>query len=76
MTRLRFGDFARFLEEKQIGKAKRCNLSSLNFKELKGNPKPPSTHECDAWADQDAKRLFGHFEKDSFVLDQLAKALH
>lgn len=51
-------------------------LSSLDFKELKGNPLPPSTHELDAWHDQDAKRLFGHFENNTFVLDKLDKALH
>ena len=34
------------------------------------------THEMDAWADQDAKRIFGHFEEGCFVLDRLAKALH
>ena len=52
------------------------NLSRLDFKELKGNPKPPSTHELDAWADQDAKRIYGHFENGIFVLDCLDKALH
>ena len=38
----------------------------------------PSTHELDAWADQDTRRLFGHFEEDGkvFVLDKLDKALH
>lgn len=51
-------------------------LSSLDFKELRGNPAPPSTHEFDAWHDQDAKRIFGHFEDGVFVLDKLDKALH
>lgn len=52
------------------------NPPRLDFKELKGNPKPPSTHEMDAWADRDAKRIYGHFENDIFVLDCLDKALH
>lgn len=52
------------------------NPPSLDFKELKGNPCPPSTHECDAWADQDAKRLFGHYEGKTFILDKLGDALH
>jgi len=52
------------------------NLSSLDFKELEGDPVPGSTHELDAWHDQDAKRIYGHFEKDVFVLDKLGKALH
>lgn len=36
----------------------------------------PSTHEMDAWADLDAKRIFGHFEGGIFVLDKLEKGLH
>ncbi|APB32951.1 Uncharacterized protein conserved in archaea [Gloeomargarita lithophora Alchichica-D10] len=52
------------------------NPNSLDFKKLKHNPYPPSTHECDAWSDQDAKRIFGHFEDDIFVIDKLDKGLH
>lgn len=52
------------------------NLKSLDFKPLKGNPLPPSTHEIDAWSDQDAKRIFGHYENNIFVLDKLDNALH
>ncbi len=63
---------ARFLETEDL----LFNLKSLDFKELRGNPKPPSTHEIDAWADQDAKRIFGHYEIGAFVLDHLDKALH
>lgn len=52
------------------------SLKSLDLKPLKGNPKPPSTHEFDAWADQDAKRVFCHYESDTLILDRLDKALH
>ncbi len=52
------------------------NPRSLDFKELRGNPCPPSTHEADAWQDGDAGRLFGHFHGDAFILDKLDKALH
>ena len=53
------------------------HLSSLDFKQLKGDPCPPSTHEVDAWADQDAKRIFGHYnDVNIFVLDKLDRALH
>jgi putative CRISPR-associated protein (TIGR02619 family) len=52
------------------------NVSSLDFKVLQGTPCLPSTHELDAWADQDAKRIFGHYDKDVFFLDRLDKALH
>lgn len=51
------------------------NPPSLDFKKLKGKH-APWTHECDAWADRDAKRLFGHFEESVFVIDELAKGLH
>jgi len=62
-------DLARELETGQ-------KLSSLDFEELHGNPCSPSTHEADAWHDQDAKRFFGHFDGGVFVLDKLDKALH
>ncbi len=52
------------------------NPPSLDLKPLKGNPCPPSTHEIDAWADQDAKRMFGHYENNCFVIDKLDRALH
>ncbi len=55
---------------------KGTNRNRLDFKSLHGNPRPPSTHECDAWADQDAKRIFGHYEGSVFVLDELAQGLH
>jgi putative CRISPR-associated protein (TIGR02619 family) len=52
------------------------HLNSLDFKKLHGDIKQPSTHEIDAWSDQDAKRIFGHYEDQVFVLDILGKALH
>ncbi len=70
MVNDRIDDLAGYLE------GNGANLRSLDFKMLKGNPMPPMTHEMDAWADQDAKRIFGYFENDVFVLDRLDKALH
>lgn len=70
MVNEKIDDLARHLEDRGN------NLRSLDFKPLKGNPLPPSTHELDAWADQDAKRMFGHFDGDRFILDKLGKALH
>ena len=64
-------DLTRVLE-----KGESYNVKSLDFKPLSGNPVPGSTHELDAWHDQDAKRLYGHFEGEMFVLDKLGKALH
>lgn len=53
------------------------NLSYLDFKPLKGNPCPPSTHEIDAWSDKDAKRIFGHYnDAGKFILDKLDKGFH
>ena len=60
-----------FLEDNQ-----QRSLQSLELKPLKGNPKPPSTHEFDAWADRDAKRVFCHREGTKLVLDRLDSALH
>jgi len=51
------------------------SLKSLDFKKIMGNPLLNSTHEFDAWADKDAKRFFGHFEDNVFVIDQLGKKL-
>lgn len=66
----------RRLDQLAVKLTKDHNPSSLDFKPLRGNPYPPSTHECDAWSDQDAKRLFGHFETEVFVIDSLDKGLH
>ena len=52
------------------------NPDSLDFKPLRGKPFKDSTHELDAWADLDAKRIFGHFEGGKFILDRLDKGLH
>lgn len=51
------------------------NPRHLDFKKL-ATPHLGSTHECDAWASGGARRLFGHFEQDSFVIDRLAEGLH
>ncbi len=59
----RIDDLARCLETQL-----RYNPQSLDFKK--------STHELNAWSDQDAKRLYGHFAKEVFVLDKLDRPLH
>lgn len=78
LVNLRIEDLARHLESERAGQRK-APLKRLDLKELKNNPLPPSTHECDAWSDRDAKRLYGHYdarEKQVFVLDRLDSALH
>jgi len=52
------------------------NPDSLDFKQLKSVLMTPSTHEMDAWADLDARRIFGHFENNLFILDRLNHGLH
>lgn len=52
------------------------NPKRLDFKQLKGNPRPPSTHECDAWADQAAWRIFAHFDGPTLILDDMGPGLH
>lgn len=56
------------------------NPRSLDFKPLKGRPfkgkfSPEPTHECDAWSDKDARRLYGHFDGENYVIDQLGEHL-
>ncbi|MEA5620638.1 putative CRISPR-associated protein [Cronbergia sp. UHCC 0137] len=56
------------------------NPRSLDFKSLKGRPfrsrfSPEPTHECDAWSDRDAKRLYGHFEDNYYWIDMLGNHL-
>lgn len=63
----RIDDLARLLEQK----SSRNNINRLDFKAIKDNPCPPSTHEIDAWADQGAWRIVGHYEGPSFIVDDL-----
>lgn len=56
----------------------RANFKSVDLKKLKGNPCPPSTHECDAWSDGDARRIYCHRDPEDpgrLVLDGLGKHL-
>jgi len=65
----RLAELARHLHEPGY------NPRRLDFKKLKG-ANGCWTHECDAWAQGGAKRLFGYFEGGVFVVDALAKGLH
>jgi putative CRISPR-associated protein (TIGR02619 family) len=64
----RLDDLARCLETGH-------NPNSLDFKALKGKPKPDITHEIDAWADGGAKRLYGYYQGDVFMVDHLGEHL-
>lgn len=65
----RIDDLAIYLE----GGAK--NLTSLDLKELKGNPIPGSTHQMDAWSDRAANRIYLHFENGKAILDKLDRKI-
>ena len=69
----RFDQLVHYLEKRQTGQ--NVNLASLDLKKLKVS-QDESTHEFDAWADQDAKRIFCHFKDNILVLDRLTKGLH
>lgn len=47
------------------------SLGGLDFKPLRGNPRPPSTHEFDITHSHGALRGFGHFEGGTFVIDAI-----
>lgn len=66
----RIDQLARYLELKE-----KPNPSSLDFKRVKGTVMD-YTHELDAWADQDAKRMYGRLERGVFTLEVLDSALH
>ncbi len=54
---------------------RKYNPNSLDFKPLQGKPLRESTHECDAWSDKDAKRIFCHWEENTLVLDTIGPKL-
>jgi putative CRISPR-associated protein (TIGR02619 family) len=64
----RLDDLSRHLDDQNY------NPRSLDFKKLKGKPMKDSTHELDVWSDQ-GKRIYGHFEGDKFMIDQLGEHL-
>lgn len=69
----RVDDIVRYLDT-----GEKYNPARLNFKKLQGNPRPPCTHEIDAWADADARRIFGYYDPQNrrvFVLDHLGEHL-
>lgn len=50
------------------------NVKRLDYKKLKG--KNECSHECDAWSDLDAKRLFCNEENGEIIVEYLGEALH
>ncbi|MDD3535995.1 MAG: putative CRISPR-associated protein [Candidatus Cloacimonetes bacterium] len=66
----RMDDLAVYLE-----KGRKNMPKSLDLKQLKLD-QGISTHEFDAWADRDAKRVFCHYKEGVLVLDELGAGLH
>jgi putative CRISPR-associated protein (TIGR02619 family) len=66
----RIDDFAAYLADE------RKNPDRLNVRPLRGNPKPPSTHEFNAWAKSPGWRFFFHDQNGVKILDNLAEGLH
>ncbi len=46
-----------------------------SLKKLQTTAQLPSTHELYAWSDADARRLFGHYDGERFVVDTLGDHL-
>jgi putative CRISPR-associated protein (TIGR02619 family) len=67
----RIDDLARLLLDPN-----RPNPRRLDLKSLRGNPMPPSTHECDAWADADCRRIFLTLDADRATLNRVTSPLH
>lgn len=65
----RIDDLAVYLENNRKNMPKSLDLKSLKLAQ------GICTHEFDAWADRDAKRVFCHFEGDLLILDKLSKKL-
>ena len=55
---------------------KKLCVKRLDYKQLKGNPCPPSTHECDLSSNRGAWRIFGHEESNTFMVDRIGPGLH
>ena len=51
------------------------SVNGCQFRQLSGNPLPPSTHEFDLWGDRGAWRSFCHFEGDKLIIDDAGMGL-
>ncbi|MCK6513018.1 putative CRISPR-associated protein [Myxococcota bacterium] len=71
MLNERIDDLARYV----YGNRQR-SIRRLDYKSLQGNPRPPATHEFDAWADGSAERVFCQDLGSQIVLLELGEGLH
>lgn len=49
--------------------------SGNTMKKLRGDPRPPATHEVYLWSDGKAWRLFGYFKGQKFICDDMGPHL-
>jgi putative CRISPR-associated protein (TIGR02619 family) len=71
MLNERIDDLMRYLQGKR-----QQPLRRLDYKALQNNPRPPATHEFDAWADGSAERVFCQDLGEKVVLLELGSGLH
>lgn len=69
LINLRMDQLSGFLDH---GRSRDHNPDSLNFKPVQGTR---DLFECYAWSDQDAKRIYGRFDGEVFVVEELGKHL-
>jgi putative CRISPR-associated protein (TIGR02619 family) len=67
----RLDDLTRCLESNGEYNPRSLRFHSLEGRPFRGRLSPEPTHECYAWSDKDAKRIYGHFEDNVFIIDKL-----
>jgi putative CRISPR-associated protein (TIGR02619 family) len=71
----RLDQISRYLETNRSYNPPTLDLKPLRGRPFKGKLSPEPTHECDAWSDRDAKRIYGHFDGKVYIVDDLGKKL-
>jgi hypothetical protein len=66
----RLDQLAQHLSQRRSRHAR--SLQGLDFKKLRGDPRPPATHEFDITHSHGALRGFGYFEGESFIVTEIA----
>lgn len=62
----RLDQLAQHLSQRRSGHAR--SLQGLDFKKLRGDPRPPATHEFDITHSHGALRGFGYFDGEGFMV--------
>lgn len=67
----RLDDLSKCLESNREYNPRSLHFHALVDRPFRGKLNPEPTHEFYAWSDQDAKRIYGHYENQVFVIDKL-----